>query len=207
MKMAVDVSVSFSPQELLHVQGITKGFAFPQKFYAIKGGVLHLHRYGAFTSLLRRLDPRPSFSRQCHLCRRRLLMESFGVLAPLSTNSEKALAVDGSVRLSAPFDKSHRPDWYEELYAISLKQGMKAYESEIAAYKEELFKPLLTEADTILDLGIGTGPNIKYYANKNVSVLGVDPNKHMEAYVKAEAGAAGLKESQFKFVCGEKNRL
>lgn len=96
-----------------------------------------------------------------------------------------------------------KPDWYEEFYAIALDRGMKSYEKEIAGYKEQLLNPLKGEAKTVLELGIGTGSNLKYYASgRNVSVVGVDPNKHMEKYAQAAAADSGLPKSQFKFIHG-----
>ncbi|KAH7438299.1 hypothetical protein KP509_04G009100 [Ceratopteris richardii] len=67
--------------------------------------------------------------------------------------------------------------------------------------KAQLFSYLGDKALTILELGIGTGPNLKYYAKgRDVSVIGVDPNQHMEKYARAAAINAGLQDSQFKFL-------
>ncbi|KAE9454501.1 hypothetical protein C3L33_13594, partial [Rhododendron williamsianum] len=74
-----------------------------------------------------------------------------------------------------------RPDWYEELYASALDMGMKSYEAQI---------------------GIGAGPNLKYYAgdNSGVRVFGIDPNKKMERYAQAAALNVGLPPADFKFI-------
>lgn len=57
------------------------------------------------------------------------------------------------------------------------------------------------KADRILEIGIGTGPNLKYYADyPGVSVVGVDPNRKMEKYARVAAEAAGLASPNFKFV-------
>lgn len=55
-------------------------------------------------------------------------------------------------------------------------------------------------AHSILELGIGTGPNLKYYASKDVNVVGVDPNQKMEKYAKAAAVSTGLPSNKFKFI-------
>lgn len=53
----------------------------------------------------------------------------------------------------------------------------------------------------MLEIGIGTGPNLKYYANDaDIEVLGVDPNMKMEKYAKAAAVASGLPPTNLKFI-------
>lgn len=71
----------------------------------------------------------------------------------------------------------------------------------IAAYKSQLFTNLRGKAKKILEIGIGTGPNLKYYANDaDVEVFGVDPNGKMERYAHEAAEAAGLLPANFKFI-------
>ncbi|XP_060964032.1 uncharacterized protein LOC133033340 [Cannabis sativa] len=94
-----------------------------------------------------------------------------------------------------------RPDWYEEFYASVLDTSMKSYEAEIAGYKSELFANLRGKAERVVEIGIGTGPNLRYYGgDKGVQVFGVDPNKKMEKYAKSSAIAAGLPVQNFKFI-------
>ncbi|KAL3501434.1 hypothetical protein ACH5RR_035883 [Cinchona calisaya] len=103
---------------------------------------------------------------------------------------------------TAMLNKIHpkRPDWYEELYALVTETCMKPYEAEIAGYKLQLFANLSGKANRILELGIGTGPNLKYYANEpGVQVFGVDPNMKMEKYARAAAEGAGLPQTNFTF--------
>ncbi|XP_076890371.1 uncharacterized protein LOC143541422 [Bidens hawaiensis] len=77
--------------------------------------------------------------------------------------------------------------------------SMKSYEAEIAGYKSQLFANLTEKNANILEIGIGTGPNLKYYG-ASASVVGVDPNRKMEKYAKAAAEASGLPETKFKFI-------
>lgn len=57
------------------------------------------------------------------------------------------------------------------------------------------------KADKILEIGIGTGPNLRYYAdNPGVDVFGIDPNKKMERYAQTSAEAAGIPPSKFRFM-------
>lgn len=73
----------------------------------------------------------------------------------------------------------------------------------IADYKRKLFDYLTGKAETLLEIGVGTGPNLKYYAgNENVCVLGMDPNHKMEKYAWASAREAGMKPENFRFLQG-----
>ncbi|KAL9266443.1 Thiol S-methyltransferase TMT1B-like protein [Drosera capensis] len=94
-----------------------------------------------------------------------------------------------------------RPDWYEEFYAAAMNNSMKVYEAEIASYKSKLFSAVRGKASEILEIGIGTGPNLKYYAgNGGVRVFGVDPNRKMEKYARAAVEDAGLPQENFEFL-------
>ncbi|KFK41376.1 hypothetical protein AALP_AA2G122600 [Arabis alpina] len=96
-----------------------------------------------------------------------------------------------------------RPDWYKALFAWSLSNTMRSYEAEIADYKTKLFDNLNGKAEQILEIGFGTGPNLKYYAvNENVTVYAMDPNEKMEKYACESAREAGLKPENFKFIQG-----
>ncbi|KAL6547084.1 hypothetical protein OROMI_022805 [Orobanche minor] len=91
--------------------------------------------------------------------------------------------------------------WYEELYALAMDKLTKSYEAEIAGYKSELFANLEGKADKILEICVGAGPNLKYFANyPGVDILGVDPNRKMEKYAQAAAEKAGLKPLNFRFM-------
>ena len=53
----------------------------------------------------------------------------------------------------------------------------------------------------MLEIGIGTGPNLKYYANgTDIEVFGIDPNMKMEKYATAAAVASRLPLTNFKFI-------
>ncbi|POO03510.1 Methyltransferase type [Trema orientale] len=114
-----------------------------------------------------------------------------------------ANASDSPSNYTAMLKKIHppRPDWYEEFYASVLDTSMKSYEDEIAGYKSELFANLRGKARKVLEIGIGTGPNLRYYAVDDVvQVFGVDPNSKMEKYATAAAVEAGLPVPNFKFI-------
>ena len=50
--------------------------------------------------------------------------------------------------------------------------GMQDYEQQVAARKESLFAELFqSRIHNLLEIGLGTGPNLKYYAAQKVSIL------------------------------------
>ncbi|KAH7515970.1 hypothetical protein FEM48_Zijuj10G0084700 [Ziziphus jujuba var. spinosa] len=144
----------------------------------------------------------PCIGSSC-FCGRRRFMEAatataFFPICPASASQSDSLSDYASIlkRVHPP-----RPDWYEEFYALVLNTGMKSYEEEIAGYKSELFANLKGKAGKVLEIGIGTGPNLRYYAGNNgVEVIGIDPNRKMEKYAKAAAMDAGLPFPNFKFI-------
>ncbi|WVZ09973.1 hypothetical protein V8G54_014503 [Vigna mungo] len=103
-----------------------------------------------------------------------------------------------------------RPDWYEEFYAGVMNSATESYEAEfkfeaiackVATYKSQIFSNLKGKGQRILEIGIGTGPNLNYYASgSDVEVVGIDPNPQMEKYARSSASSAGLPPSNFKFI-------
>ncbi|PAN08034.1 hypothetical protein PAHAL_1G381500 [Panicum hallii] len=155
------------------------------------------------TSVTRRGRTLAALPCGCRCARRHLIgASSAAALLPLlAPPSPAAPPIDPEVMLERVHPS--RPDWYEEFYATAMDQGMKSYEAEIAGYKAKLFSQLSAEGKNILELGVGTGPNFKYYASGNgVNVIGVDPNKHMEDYARTAAVSAGLPSSSFTFKRG-----
>ncbi|KAK4598566.1 hypothetical protein RGQ29_015851 [Quercus rubra] len=106
---------------------------------------------------------------------------------------------DDDDKRKAPIKRSH--DWYEEFQASFLDKFKDSYEAEIADYKSQLFSNLKGKAQKVLEIGIGTGPNLKYYAGEaDVQVFGMDPNRKMEKYAQAAAEATGLPLTNFEFL-------
>ncbi|KAI4328464.1 hypothetical protein L6164_020817 [Bauhinia variegata] len=136
------------------------------------------------------------------LCGRRHLIRAASVAAsrfPIRPSNATNSPSDYEVVV----EKFHPPraDWYEELYASVLNSAMKSYEAEVARYKSQVFSDLRGNAQKVLEIGIGTGPNLKYYANdSDTQVIGIDPNAKMEKYALKSAESAGLPLSNFKFI-------
>ncbi|KAF0935221.1 hypothetical protein E2562_031258 [Oryza meyeriana var. granulata] len=138
--------------------------------------------------------------RLCRCGRRHFIGSSSATafLPLLALPAPAASPVDPEVMLERVHPS--RPEWYEKFYATAMDKFMKPYEAEIAEYKSKLFSQLVAAGKNILELGVGTGPNLKYYANADgVNIVGVDPNKHMEEYARAAAVSAGLPSSNFTF--------
>lgn len=75
------------------------------------------------------------------------------------------------------------------------------FSCKVARYKSQIFSKLKGKANKILEIGIGTGPNLSYYASdSDVQVVGIDPNAKMEKYARSAAASAGLPLSNFEFL-------
>ncbi|KAI3876483.1 hypothetical protein MKX03_030300 [Papaver bracteatum] len=138
-------------------------------------------------------------SRFCSCGRRHFIGFSATSFLPVSSSSN---ASDLHSNSNEMLNRVHppKPDWYEEFFALVMEKGMASYEDEVAGYKEKLFSSLRGKCKDVLELGIGTGPNLKYYAGDvGVHVYGVDPNKKMEKYAAAAALTAGLPSTNFYY--------
>jgi len=80
---------------------------------------------------------------------------------------------------------------YSAVIAASMESGMDTYEANIEQRKQALFATLDAGAKDVLELGIGTGPNLKYY-RPGTRVVGVEPNEYMDEYAREKAEALGL---------------
>jgi hypothetical protein len=65
---------------------------------------------------------------------------------------------------------SPRNAWMDKLFAANMATGMAAYEEAVAPLKRRLFADVSPRGPglDVLELGIGTGPNLRYYANQRV---------------------------------------
>lgn len=140
------------------------------------------------------------------LCGRRHFIEAAATTTLTTTQFplQPATATNSDSDYTALVSKFHppRPDWYQKFFAWVLNSFTKSYEAEVAQYKSKIFGNLKEKkANKILEIGIGTGPNLSYYtSNTDVQVVGIDPNPEMEKYARSAAVSAGLPLSNFEFI-------
>ncbi|XP_027913510.1 methyltransferase-like protein 7A isoform X1 [Vigna unguiculata] len=152
------------------------------------------------TEFLSHDSPEPT-NKPC-FCGRRHLIEA-ATLGTTLFPIQPSVATGPFSDYTAVLKKFHppRPDWYEEFYAGVMNSATESYEAEVATYKSEIFSNLKGKGLRILEIGIGTGPNLSYYASgSDVEVVGIDPNPKMEKYARSSASSAGLPPSNFEFI-------
>lgn len=76
----------------------------------------------------------------------------------------------------------------KRIFAWALHKFNGRYERAIAARKRALLGGL---TGTVVEIGPGTGPNLRYYA-KTVLWIGIEPNPCMRAYLQREAERTGI---------------
>lgn len=78
-------------------------------------------------------------------------------------------------------------------FASEMEYGMASYELLMADRKRDLFGSV-TDESTVVDIGIGTGPNMKYLP-RDVNLIGVEPNKFMWPFAEERARSLGIRLS------------
>ena len=79
-----------------------------------------------------------------------------------------------------------------ERFARVMRGGMQDYEAldEVRTFKEELFANV-RRGDTVVEIGIGGGPNLQYYGKRAKRVVAVEPNLAFDTFASDEAQATG----------------
>ena len=72
----------------------------------------------------------------------------------------------------------------QRIFAWALARFNTRYENFVSPYKEQL---LADVSGTVLEIGPGTGVNLRYLASGKVRWIGVEPNRFMEPYLQREA--------------------
>lgn len=75
------------------------------------------------------------------------------------------------------------------MFAWALARFNGAYEKSVAQQKQRLFSNL---AGTVVEIGPGTGANLRFLTPGKLSWTGVDPNPFMEDYLRKEATRLGI---------------
>lgn len=126
----------------------------------------------------------------CGACTRRELFA--GVLSSTMARKDGAGAEPLGSRAREAYDAN---------FARTMEGGMADYETKMRAVKDELFSKVVGE--DILEIGMGTGPNMRYY--EGLRVVGVEPNAQSFEYAAANAKKYRLKS--FDLVEGVGERL
>ena len=92
--------------------------------------------------------------------------------------------------------------WSDSGFANEMASGMSDYERFLSPLKAALFADV---AGSVLKLGCGTGPSLRYYGAAR-NVVGVEPNLAMHPLARASADAAGLGD-RFSLVTGNAEAL
>ena len=77
----------------------------------------------------------------------------------------------------------------QRIFAWVLARFSPRYEQFAAKYKDRLFAEL---SGTVLEIGPGTGVNLRYFRSDRVRWIGVEPNFFMEPYLRQEAARLNL---------------
>lgn len=97
--------------------------------------------------------------------------------------------------------------WYDRYFALAMT-SMEDYEREVEPLKRRLHKTVLEPGCTVLELGMGTGPNLRYQAAcPGVHVTGIDVNTAMAQYAQQAAESAGLPQNQLRLVTGDIQKM
>jgi ubiquinone/menaquinone biosynthesis C-methylase UbiE len=79
--------------------------------------------------------------------------------------------------------------WRQRLFAWALAHVGKKLEKFVAPYKVRLLTDL---SGTVLEIGPGTGANLRYLAKEGVRWMGIEPNPSMYPYLEQEANRLGI---------------
>lgn len=123
----------------------------------------------------------------------------FCIREPSSADAREGTAFQDATEMDTrtPF---WPPPALKRNFARVMAECMDEYESNIAERKKALFE-LVPPGATIVDIGFGKGPNLRYLPRDCV-VIGLEPNPYMWTYAQENADGLGI-ELQLKDAKGE----
>ncbi|WZZ06520.1 hypothetical protein YC2023_092441 [Brassica napus] len=133
---------------------------------------------------------------------RRLILLEFTPPLPLPSTDTTQLLHNAFCSKEHIIRRGRR--YIRRLNSCLLNSTMQSYWDEIENFKNKVFDKLTEKDKKVLEIGIGTGPNMRYFAarNVNVTLLGLDPNPKMKKYARKAAVRAGLNPKNFRFMQG-----
>ena len=90
------------------------------------------------------------------------------------------------------------------MFANIMANGMRDYESlsEVVAFKSDLFSDNIQANDKVLEIGVGSGPNLKYYGSKASTISALEPNRAFDEFILESAAAAKVSPNKMRIVPG-----
>jgi len=93
---------------------------------------------------------------------------------------------------------------YAEYYDLLYKD--KNYDAE-TDYVVSLLKKYMPEANSLADLGCGTGKHAVEFAKRGYKVTGVEMSESMLNIAKKNLSGAGIEEKNVKYICGDISKI
>jgi len=82
----------------------------------------------------------------------------------------------------------------QKFFANMMNNGMSDYEAlpQVQQFKSQLFDHI-SVGDDIMEIGIGSGPNLKYYADKSIGkLMALEPNREFDEYIIQNVAKSNL---------------
>jgi SAM-dependent methyltransferase len=93
------------------------------------------------------------------------------------------------------------PRALRKAFALAMETGMGDYELAVAARKRKLLSGIAPNS-RVLDIGIGTGPNLAYLP-ENTNCVGLEPNEFMQPYASQKASRLAMRNISLEVMRGK----
>ena len=128
-------------------------------------------------------------------------------LLPKNKNRKIALTTKASMKqVTETKPNPSAGSFWEKFQAKMLYNQIEVMDNYLGERKENLMSKL--HDGTVLEIGIGTAPNFKYYGRNVDKIVGVDPNPAVEAYAESQAARLlGQDKDKFQLIQGKAEDL